>query len=132
MTEKPALDAPSPSPELHHNHRFHFKSPTPMAAAAAGPTNKPARPLRALRHRLATMAQIGEDWLYLALLGTIMALLSFSMDSIITLFLNTRLWLSQDFSKDSIVIQYIGWCSTPIVLVAFSSGFVHLCSPTVS
>lgn len=55
--------------------------------------------------RLATLAQIGEDWLYLALLGIIMALLSFSMDSIITLFLGTRLWLFKDLSADSLIIQ---------------------------
>lgn len=84
------------------------------------------------RSRLATLAQIGEDWLYLALLGTIMALLSFSMDTVITLFLNTRLWLFKDLSEDNTIIQYVGWCLTPIVLVSFSSGFVHLCSPTVS
>lgn len=86
----------------------------------------------AVKHksRLATLAQIGEDWLYLALLGTIMALLSFSMDSVITLFLNTRLRLFRDISPDNQLIQYLGWCVTPIVLVTFSSGFVHLCSPT--
>lgn len=84
------------------------------------------------RNRLATLSQIGEDWLYLALLGTIMALLSFSMDSVITLFLNTRLRLYRDVSEDSILVQYLGWTVTPIVLVSFSTGFVHLCSPTVS
>lgn len=82
------------------------------------------------RTRLATLAQIGEDWLYLALLGIIMALLSFSMDSVITLFLNTRLRLFRDISETNLLIQYLGWCVTPIVLVTFSSGFVHLCSPT--
>lgn len=82
------------------------------------------------RSKLTTLAQIGEDWLYLALLGIIMALLSFSMDTIITLFLNTRLWLFKDLNGDSILIQYLCWCITPIVLVTFSSGFVHLCSPT--
>lgn len=82
--------------------------------------------------RLATLAQIGEDWLYLALLGIIMALLSFYMDSVITLFLNTRLWLFKDLSEDNLFIQYLGWCVAPIVLVTFSSAFVHLCSPTVS
>lgn len=82
------------------------------------------------RSRLATLAQIGEDWLYLALLGIIMALLSFSMDSIITLFLETRLWLSQEMEGHNLLVQYLAWCITPILLVAFSTGFVHLCSPT--
>lgn len=84
------------------------------------------------RTRLATLAQIGEDWLYLALLGIIMAMLSFSMDIVITLFLNTRLWMFNDVSEDNLLVKYLGWCLTPIVLVTFSTGFVHLCSPTVS
>lgn len=85
-----------------------------------------------IRSKLKTLLQIGEDWLYLALLGIIMALISFSMDTIIALFLNTRLRLYQDLADYSPLIQYVGWCLTPIVLVTFSSGFVHLCSPTVS
>lgn len=88
--------------------------------------------LGGIRTRWAYLVQIGEDWLYLALLGTIMAVLSFSMDTVITLFLNTRLWLYNDFNGDNLFVQYLGWCVTPIVLVTFSSGFVHLCSPTVS
>lgn len=86
----------------------------------------------ASKSRLAILAQIGEDWLYLALLGTIMALISFSMDSVITLLLNTRLRLFKDVSNNSPFLKYLAWCVTPIVLVTFSSGFVHLCSPTVS
>lgn len=87
---------------------------------------------KVIKSKLKTLAQIGEDWLYLALLGIIMALISFSMDTIIALFLNTRLRLYQDLNDYTLIIQYIGWCATPIVLVTFSSGFVHLCSPTVS
>lgn len=84
------------------------------------------------RSRLSTLAQIGEDWLYLALLGIIMALISFSMDTVITMFLNTRLWLSEELSHHGVLLQYLAWCLTSILLVTFSSGFVHLCSPTVS
>lgn len=88
--------------------------------------------VKVVKSKLKTLAQIGEDWLYLALLGIIMAVISFSMDTIIALFLNTRLRLYQDLNDHSYLIQYVGWCLTPIVLVTFSSGFVHLCSPTVS
>lgn len=109
----------------------HLKLPQPPVVAPQNSQDAQKLPPTA-RTRLATLAQIGEDWLYLALLGTIMALLSFSMDSVITLFLNTRLWLFKDLSEDNTLIQYVGWCLTPIVLVTFSSGFVHLCSPTVS
>uniref|UniRef100_A0A6G1SEG5 Chloride channel protein 2 n=1 Tax=Aceria tosichella TaxID=561515 RepID=A0A6G1SEG5_9ACAR len=82
------------------------------------------------RSRLNTLAQIGEDWLYLALLGIIMALLSLFMDSMITMFLSTRIWLSEEMSEQNLFLEYLAWCLVPILLVTFSTGFVHLCSPT--
>ena len=88
--------------------------------------------LTIIKSRLAALAQIGEDWMYLASLGAIMALISFSMDTVITLFLNNRLWLFHDLNDDNLIVQYLGWCVPPVILVAFSTGFVHLCSPTVS
>lgn len=122
----------------HHQHQLqgkirpqHVKPSQPPVVSVENSQDVQKSTLTA-RTRLATLAQIGEDWLYLALLGTIMALLSFSMDSVITLFLNTRLWLFKDLSEDNRLVQYVGWCLTPIILVTFSSGFVHLCSPTVS
>lgn len=128
-----------PQPQQQHQSQEKIKpqdynkSPQPPNAPAQNSNNQDVQKSPpSARTRLATLAQIGEDWLYLALLGTIMALLSFSMDSVITLFLNTRLWLFKDLSEDNTLIQYVGWCLTPIVLVTFSSGFVHLCSPTVS
>lgn len=84
------------------------------------------------RNLLSTLGQIGEDWLYLALLGIIMALLSFSMDYVITLLLNTRLWFSQELGQHGLSLQYLAWCLIPVLLVTFGTGFVHLCSPTVS
>lgn len=104
-----------------------------ISAGCRAPTRSPVAGQAAQkRSRLSTLAQIGEDWLYLALLGIIIALLSFSMDSIITLFLNTRLWLSAETRDHNLLVQYAAWCATPILLVTFSTGFVHLCSPTVS
>lgn len=104
-------------------------SPTTSPTPAAGPR---VRPSSVSMDRFATMVQIGQDWLYLALLGIIMALLSFSMDAVISLFLDTRLRLFEDVSSDFLPTRYLAWCVMPIVLVSFSSGFVHLCSPTVS
>lgn len=93
--------------------------------------NTKHRSIAIIKSRLAALAQIGEDWLYLASLGAIMALISFSMDGIIAMFLSNRLWLFHDLTTDNLIIQYLGWCVPPIVLVSFSAGFVHLCSPTV-
>lgn len=117
---------------VHCNKEGELKSNNEKSFSTSDAINdEPSRPLPK-KTRLATLAQIGEDWLYLALLGTIMALLSFSMDSVITLFLKTRLWLFTDLNEDDLFVQYLGWCIMPVVLIAFSTGFVHLCSPTVS
>lgn len=85
-----------------------------------------------IKQKLTPLYQIGQDWLYLALLGTTMAVLSFSMDQVINLFLNTRLWLFEDLADSNLLARYLAWCAIPLVLVIFSTGFVHLCSPTVS
>ncbi|KAG9508591.1 Chloride channel protein 2 [Fragariocoptes setiger] len=76
-----------------------------------------------------TFVQIGGDWLFLASLGTIMALLSFSMDTVISMFLNARSTLFHDLDGKNIVLEYLGWCVLPIILVTFSTKFVQVCSP---
>lgn len=40
-----------------------------------------------------TFARLGEDWVFLAMLGVIMAVLSFAMDRGISVCNNARLWL---------------------------------------
>ncbi|CAG2159631.1 unnamed protein product [Oppiella nova] len=94
-----------------------------------------------------TFARIGEDWVFLALLGIIMALLSFIMDckAFINLMIvyhkyidcihictKTRLWLYDDLTGDNIVYKYIAWTTLPVLLILFSSGFVHIVSPQVN
>ena len=116
-------ETPEENQDNNNNNNHHQNNHERLSAGGQSPIS---------RTRLATLAQIGEDWLYLALLGTIMALLSFSMDSMITFFLSTRLWLFTDLNEDSVIVQYLGWCLMPIVLVIFSTAFVYLCSPTVS
>ncbi|CAG2159629.1 unnamed protein product [Oppiella nova] len=76
-----------------------------------------------------TFARIGEDWVFLALLGIIMALLSFIMDYCIHICTKTRLWLYDDLTGDNIVYKYIAWTTLPVLLILFSSGFVHIVSP---
>lgn len=126
------------SPTNHHDDNADERPQNEPTKSRSSPSSRrPQTPqgdwLKPIsKSRLSTLAQIGEDWLYLALLGIIMALLSFSMDAIITSFLNTRLWLTNEMSNYHVLLQYTAWCVTPILLVTFSTGFVHLCSPTVS
>jgi len=75
-----------------------------------------------------TFARIGEDWVFLALLGMIMALVSFAMDFTISICNQARLWLVKDLMPN-IVLQFLAWVSLPVFLVLFSTGFVHVIAP---
>ena len=75
-----------------------------------------------------TFARLGEDWVFLAILGMIMALVSFAMDYTIALCNNARLWLIQDLVSN-VYLQFLGWVTLPTVLILFSTGFVHVIAP---
>ena len=76
-----------------------------------------------------TFAKIGEDWVLLALLGIIMAVVSFIMDEGILYCNKARQLLYQELIEDSIFIRYIAWVSLPVALVLFAVGFVQVVSP---
>lgn len=75
-----------------------------------------------------TFARLGEDWVFLALLGVIMAVLSFIMDRGISMCNNARLWLYRDLTNHP-AAQYTAWISIPVCLILFGAGFVHLVAP---
>ncbi|XP_014239221.2 chloride channel protein 2 isoform X2 [Cimex lectularius] len=75
-----------------------------------------------------TFARLGEDWVFLALLGLIMAFLSFFMDHGINMCNKGRIWLYRDLATHP-VVQYFAWVSLPLCLILFSAGFVHIVAP---
>ncbi|KAJ8679361.1 hypothetical protein QAD02_015148 [Eretmocerus hayati] len=75
-----------------------------------------------------TGARLGEDWVFLALLGIIMALISYAMDSGISMCNNARIWLYEDLSTHP-ALQYLAWVALPVCLILFSAGFVHIVAP---
>lgn len=96
-----------------------------------------------------TFAKIGEDWAFLAILGIIMALLSFTMDlgiymcftgtSLYTFILwvlwhylilnvKARMWMYNEFTIHP-AVQYMAWITLPVTLVLFAAGFVFIVSP---
>lgn len=75
-----------------------------------------------------TFAKVGEDWAFLALLGIIMALLSFTMDLGIYMCFTARLWMYNEFTIHP-AVQYLAWITLPISLVLFAAGFVFIVSP---
>lgn len=72
-----------------------------------------------------TFARLGEDWIFLALLGIIMAVLNFAMDKGIAVCNNARMWMYKDLAT-STFSQYVAWVSLPICLILFAAGFVHI------
>ncbi|XP_024874797.1 chloride channel protein 2 isoform X1 [Temnothorax curvispinosus] len=75
-----------------------------------------------------TGARLGEDWIFLALLGIIMALISYAMDRGISMCNNARIWLYQDLTSHP-AFKYLAWVSLPVCLILFSAGFVHIVAP---
>ncbi|XP_031781347.1 chloride channel protein 2 isoform X2 [Nasonia vitripennis] len=75
-----------------------------------------------------TGARLGEDWVFLALLGIIMALISYAMDRGISMCNNARIWLYEDLTSHP-ALQYLAWVSLPVCLILFSAGFVHIVAP---
>ncbi|XP_053982168.1 chloride channel protein 2-like isoform X2 [Hylaeus volcanicus] len=75
-----------------------------------------------------TGARLGEDWVFLALLGVIMALISYAMDRGISMCNNARIWLYQDLTHHP-ALQYLAWVALPVCLILFSAGFVHIVAP---
>lgn len=76
----------------------------------------------------ATFARVGEDWVFLAVLGIVMAIISFIMDFGIGMCNKARLWLYRDLASHT-ALQYLAWVSLPVCLILFSAGFVHLLAP---
>ncbi|GFR27072.1 chloride channel protein 2 [Trichonephila clavata] len=75
-----------------------------------------------------TFAKLGEDWVFLAVLGILTSLISFGMDYAIAICLRTRIWLYRDLARHPL-LQYMAWIAFPLTLILFSSGFVHIMAP---
>ncbi|XP_041377923.1 chloride channel protein 2-like [Gigantopelta aegis] len=95
-----------------------------------------AKPLSGVCRHLARLSllrnyliqKIGDDWLFLCLLGVLMAFLSFSMDFVIEKCQDAKFWLYKEL-EFSMVLQYFAWVSYSILFIVFATGFTHLVSP---
>ncbi|KAL6425483.1 hypothetical protein ACFW04_009572 [Cataglyphis niger] len=114
--------------------KYHEKARRKYDATRAEDLRKSRGPLcRKLLALLAfvwkhTGARLGEDWVFLALLGIIMALISYAMDRGISMCNNARIWLYQDLTTHP-ALKYLAWVSMPVCLILFSAGFVHIVAP---
>lgn len=95
-----------------------------------------------------TFAKVGEDWVFLALLGMITAIIGFTMDYGILVCTNgkksslgllptlksfeislARIWLYRELVDMHLAVQFLAWICLPVCLVLFASGFVYLVAP---
>lgn len=72
-------------------------------------------------------SRLGSDWVFLLVLGIVMALISFVLDLAIDKCQTAHIWLYN--LPNNTFLQYIVWTSFPLCLVTFSVGFTHLVSP---
>uniref|UniRef100_A0A4W6DCM4 Chloride voltage-gated channel 1 n=1 Tax=Lates calcarifer TaxID=8187 RepID=A0A4W6DCM4_LATCA len=74
------------------------------------------------------VTKMGEDWIFLVLLGLTMALVSWSMDYASAKSLQAYKWMHGEL-KGNVALQYLAWVTYPMILVMFASLFCHLVSP---
>uniref|UniRef100_A0AAR2K9X6 Chloride channel 2c n=1 Tax=Pygocentrus nattereri TaxID=42514 RepID=A0AAR2K9X6_PYGNA len=74
------------------------------------------------------ISRVGEDWIFLILLGLVMALVSWVMDFCIALCLQAQKWMYGGLDSN-VVLQYLAWVTYPVVLISFSAGFTHIVAP---
>ncbi|KAM5131783.1 chloride channel protein 1 [Mantella aurantiaca] len=73
--------------------------------------------------------KLGEDWIFLVLLGFVMALVSWSMDYASAKSLQAYRWMYQGAASHNVWYQYIAWVLYPLVLILFAAVFCHIVSP---
>ncbi|XP_014665771.1 PREDICTED: chloride channel protein 2-like [Priapulus caudatus] len=71
--------------------------------------------------------KIGEDWVFLAVLGILMACISYIMDTCIHYCQEARIWLYREL-EGHVALQFFTWITFPTVFILFSNGFTHLVS----
>ncbi|NXS98411.1 CLCN1 protein, partial [Jacana jacana] len=72
--------------------------------------------------------KLGEDWIFLVLLGLVMALVSWGMDYASAKSLQAYKWMYRQLHPN-VALQYLAWVAFPLVLILFAAIFCHLVSP---
>ncbi|NWI21577.1 CLCN2 protein, partial [Crypturellus soui] len=74
------------------------------------------------------ISKVGEDWIFLILLGLVMALVSWAMDFAIATCLQAQKWMYGGL-ETNVLLQYLAWVTYPTVLITFSAGFTQILAP---
>ncbi|XP_077422360.1 chloride channel protein 2-like isoform X2 [Vanacampus margaritifer] len=74
------------------------------------------------------ISRVGEDWIFLILLGLLMALVSWVVDYCIAICLQAQKWMYGGLDSN-VFLQYLAWVTYPVVLITFSAGFTQILAP---
>ncbi|XP_047247231.1 chloride channel protein 2-like isoform X4 [Girardinichthys multiradiatus] len=74
------------------------------------------------------ISRVGEDWIFLILLGLVMALVSWVMDFCIAVCQQAQTWMYGGLDSN-VFLQYLAWVTYPVVLITFSAGFTQILAP---
>ncbi|KAF0024189.1 hypothetical protein F2P81_022991 [Scophthalmus maximus] len=107
--------------------------------AAAEPTDEPDLAMRRKRSYFKCrdcvarvqrflVTRLGEDWIFLVLLGITMALVSWTMDYASAKSLQAYKWIHGEL-RGNVPLQFLAWVSYPLIFILFSCLFCHLVSP---
>ncbi|XP_062984498.1 chloride channel protein 1 [Elgaria multicarinata webbii] len=72
--------------------------------------------------------KLGEDWIFLILLGLVMALVSWGVDYASAKSLQAYKWMYKELHP-SVPMQYLAWVTYPLILILFAALFCQLVSP---
>ncbi|KAM9310091.1 chloride channel protein 1 [Pholidichthys leucotaenia] len=117
-----------------HGRRHHQHHPVSLESHHShASSNQKLRPYSKCQDCLARVrryivTKMGEDWIFLVLLGLTMALVSWSMDYASAKSLQAYKWMHGEL-KGNVPLQYLAWVTYPMILVMFASLFCHLVSP---
>ncbi|XP_063841828.1 chloride channel protein 2-like isoform X3 [Scylla paramamosain] len=79
-----------------------------------------------------TFARLGEDWVFLFILGTLMATISFLIDYIVIICFGGRMFLQRYFEDFHWGFQLFFWVAIPTLLVIFSAAFCQWVAPSAA
>ncbi|NWV14837.1 CLCN1 protein, partial [Ptilonorhynchus violaceus] len=72
--------------------------------------------------------KLGEDWIFLVLLGLVMALVSWGVDYASAKTVQAYKWIYRELHPN-VPLQYVVWVAFPLALILFAATFCHLVSP---
>ncbi|XP_026111594.1 chloride channel protein 2-like [Carassius auratus] len=70
---------------------------------------------------------IGADWIFLMILGFIMAVISFVMDVFVDNFTEAHRWI-YNLADSHVLLQYLAWVAYSLFLICFAAGFANIVS----